>query len=233
MPHRYLQTLSTDSVQAAQERYGSRTSVERMTHGRDTDGLLGPNEIAYINGRDGFYLATVGETRWPYIQYRGGPAGFLHALPDRDGHSVLAWADLRGNRQYVSVGNLAASPRVSLFLMDYANQQRLKILGSATVHDLVDVGEGEPSAEVVDLAHQLTPPKAGPGRAPVIERVVIVDVHAYDWNCPQHINQRWTLDELSPALEALQREIEGLRSDNQRLRAKVGQDNPPLRKDPS
>jgi uncharacterized protein len=229
MSHRYLDTLTTTSVKAAQQRYGSRTSMERATRNWDTDGFLGPDEITYLAGRDGFYLATVGETGWPYVQYRGGPAGFLHVLPDRDGHGVLAWADLRGNRQYLSVGNLAGSPRVSILLMDYANRQRLKILGTATVHDL-GTGDSAPAAELVHLARRLTPPPDA-GRPPVVERIVTVDVHGYDWNCPQHITPRWTREELAPALTELHGELARLRSENERLRATVGDDRSRQRQD--
>lgn len=216
MPHRYLDTLTTGTVKAAQERYGSRASVDRMIRGWDTDGLLGHDEADYIAGRDGFYLATVGETGWPYTQYRGGPPGFLHVLPPRDGHSVLAWADYRGNRQYVSVGNVAASSRVSVFLMDYANRQRLKILGTARIYDVA--GNASPaSPDIAELAERLAPPR-GSGRGPLVERVITVDVHGYDWNCPQHITPRWTRQELAPALADMQSELERLRAENEHLR---------------
>ena len=219
MPHRYLDTLTTPSVQAVRERHGSRTAMDRVTRGWHTDGLLGPEEIAYLAGRDGFYLATVGETGWPYVQYRGGPPGFLHVLPprsaDRERHSVLAWADLRGNRQYLSVGNLAASPRVSLFLMDYAHRRRLKIIGTAAV---VDVRDGVP-AELVPLV-------AEAGAEGTVERVVTVDVHGYDWNCPQHITPRFTAAELEDALAPVRAELAHLRAENARLRERAGSGAP-------
>ena len=213
MPHRYLDTLTTPTVQAARERHGSRTSMDRLIRGWDTDGLLGPDETAYIAGRDGFYLATMGETGWPYVQDRGGSPGFLHVLPPRDGtaperHSVLAWADLRGNRQYLSLGNLGFSPRVSLFLMDYAGRRRLKVLGTAAV---VDVGDDVPA----DLAELVGAARAE-GR---VERVVTVDVHGYDWNCPQHITPRWTEAELGDALAPIRDELARLRAENERLRS--------------
>jgi hypothetical protein len=215
----------TDAVQAAQQRYGSRAGMARLTRGWDTDGLLGPDETEYVTGRDGFYLATVGETGWPYVQYRGGPTGFLRVLPEQGDHSVLAWADYRGNRQYLSVGNLAASPRVSLFLMDYANRRRLKILGTARVHDLGSTGPGELSAEVVALAERLTPPP-DPRRPVIEERVVTVDVHGYDWNCPQHITPRWTEQELTPLAGDLHEELARLRGENERLRAELAARTP-------
>lgn len=216
MPHRYLETLTTDGVRAAQERHGSRTSMDRVIRGWDTDGLLGPEEIAYIASRDGFYLATVGEAGWPYLQYRGGPPGFLHVLSPpvaadrRDGHSVLAWADVRGNRQYLSVGNLGSEPRVSLFLMDYARRRRLKILGTAAV---IDVDHGVPA----ELAHVAD----GPRTHGTVERLVTVAVHGYDWNCPRHITPRWTETELADTLAPVGDELARLRAENQRLRAAV------------
>lgn len=214
MPHRYLETLTTDGVRAAQERHGSRTSMDRVIRGWDTDGLLGPEEAAYIASRDGFYLATVGETGWPYLQYRGGPPGFLHVLSPpaatdhRDGHSVLAWVDVRGNRQYLSVGNLGSSPRVSLFLMDYARGRRLKILGTAAV---IDVSQGVPA----DLSHLVEETRT----SGMVERLVTVAVHGYDWNCPQHITPRWTEAELADTLAPVRDELARLRAENDRLRA--------------
>jgi predicted pyridoxine 5'-phosphate oxidase superfamily flavin-nucleotide-binding protein len=214
--HRYLNALTTPSVEAARERHGSRTSVRRLIDRWDTDGVLGEDETEFIEGRDGFYLGTVGETGWPYIQHRGGPPGFLHVLdaaPTAPEASRLAWADFRGNRQYVSVGNLGASSRVSLFLMDYARQQRLKILGTARV---LDVRE---SAEAEELAAQLADPEY-PAR---VERVITVTVHGYDWNCPQHITPRWTREELAPALEPLRTEIDALHGENSRLRQQIAE----------
>jgi predicted pyridoxine 5'-phosphate oxidase superfamily flavin-nucleotide-binding protein len=211
MPYRYLTELTTPSVEAAQQRYGSRTSMRRLAEGLHTDSRLGSSEAEFISERDGFYLATVGETGWPYIQHRGGPPGFLRLLEGTGPQSVLGWADFRGNRQYLSMGNLGASPRVSLFLMDYAAQLRLKILGTARVLDVRDGGEA------ADLAERLTVP----GYDARVERVVTVDVHSFDWNCPQHITPRWTQTELTSALEPLHAELEGLRAENRRLRGEL------------
>src|ERR1700754_468008 len=119
MPYRFLHEMTPPSVAAAQERYGSQAAVQRMVAPGDTTPLLSEPEAAFVMARDSFYLATISENGWPYIQHRGGPPGFLQVLDPVDGHSVLAWADLRGNRQYLSVGNLGHSPKVSLLLMDY------------------------------------------------------------------------------------------------------------------
>lgn len=186
--------------------------MERLVAGWDTSALLGPPETEFIAARDGFYLGTVGQDGWPYVQYRGGPPGFLHVLEPTTTASRLAWADFRGNRQYLSVGNLAASPRVSLFLMDYAGRQRLKILGEASV---ADVQGGDPAT--VELAQRLTPPDY-PAR---VERVISVEVVGFDWNCPQHITQRWSREELTPALAPLRTELEQLRRENADLRIRL------------
>lgn len=208
MPHRYLQELTTDSVAAAQQRYGSRLAIQRVTARWDTDGLLGPDEVGFIAERDGFYLATVNENGWPYVQHRGGPPGFLHVLDPVDGRSVLGWADVRGNRQYLSVGNLDAGERVSLLLMDYARQRRLKIIGTARVLDARD-------AESSALDARLPVRASG-----TPERFIAVTVHGYDWNCPQHITPRYTEAELAGLLAPVRAELARLREENRTLRSR-------------
>ncbi|WP_033341570.1 pyridoxamine 5'-phosphate oxidase family protein [Catenuloplanes japonicus] len=204
MPHRYLAALDTPSVEAAQREYGSHTAMRRLISGWDTDAVLGEDETAFIAARDSFYLATVGETGWPYVQHRGGPPGFVTVLGEEDDASVLAWADYRGNRQYVSVGNLRASARVSLLFMDYAQQQRLKVLGEARV---LKADEGP----------ELTARVSTPDYHARVERIITVRVHGYDWNCPQHITPRWTRAELAPALEKLHTELDTLRARTRHL----------------
>jgi predicted pyridoxine 5'-phosphate oxidase superfamily flavin-nucleotide-binding protein len=186
MSTRYLGIATTASVAAAQEHYGSATQWARMgARGHADDAgrsqRLGPPELAFIAARDGFYLASVSETGWPYVQYRGGPTGFLTAVDT----STLGFADFRGNRQYITTGNVRANDRVSLFLMDYAHRQRLKIFGHMRIIDAAD----DPT-----LAERLTVP-GYPGR---VERLVLIAVEAFDWNCPQHITPRFTATELAP-----------------------------------
>jgi predicted pyridoxine 5'-phosphate oxidase superfamily flavin-nucleotide-binding protein len=188
MSTRYLGIATTASVAAAQEHYGSATQWARMgARGHADDAgrsqRLGPPELAFIAARDGFYLASVSETGWPYVQYRGGPTGFLTAVDT----STLGFADFRGNRQYITTGNVRANDRVSLFLMDYAHRQRLKIFGHMRIIDAAD----DPT-----LAERLTVP-GYPGR---VERLVLIAVEAFDWNCPQHITPRFTQAELEVAL---------------------------------
>ena len=179
MARAFAEIAFTPSVRAAQARYGSAKAGERFlsdeTDSRDT---LSENEASFIQARDGFYLGTVSEDGWPYVQFRGGPAGFLRVL---DGKTV-AWADFRGNRQYLSAGNLGANYRVSLFLMDYPNRRRLKLWGRAQIVD---------ASENPSLAKARFPE----GYKAIPERVVSVTIAAYDWNCPQHIPQRLTAEE--------------------------------------
>jgi hypothetical protein len=145
---------------------------------------LTEKEAGFIAARDSFYMATVSETGWPYIQHRGGPKGFVRILsPNR-----LAIADFRGNRQYMSVGNLAADNRVSLFFMDYPNRRRLKVLAYAST-----VGRDEDGDLIATVRDE--------GYRAVIERAMVFDVEAFDWNCPQHITPRFTEDELVAAFE--------------------------------
>jgi predicted pyridoxine 5'-phosphate oxidase superfamily flavin-nucleotide-binding protein len=161
----------TPSVVAVQERQGSRQAYARLEG--EADEVLGPSEKTFIEARDGFYLASVSESMWPYVQFRGGQHGFLKVLDPK----TLAFLDLRGNRQYLSVGNIMANDRVTLFLMDYPNRRRLKIWGHARI-------EEDPAAVF---------PEADLSRA---ERAIVMTLAAFDWNCPQHIPQRFTLEEL-------------------------------------
>lgn len=205
MVHSYLDALVTPSVAAAQERMGSRNAQERHVDTAEVPPTLGPDEAEFVAGRDWFVLATVGESGWPYVQHRGGPAGFLRVL---DEGRTVAWADLRGNRQYLSVGNLSASPRVSLLLLDQARRARLKVIGEATLHEEPD------DALLATVRH--------PDQQGRVERVVTVAVRGFDWNCPQHITPRWSAEELAPVLAerfaGLEAELAALRAENARLR---------------
>jgi predicted pyridoxine 5'-phosphate oxidase superfamily flavin-nucleotide-binding protein len=183
MSAHYGTVAFTDDVRDAQTRYGSRAIYDRVESRAGTtpgpDGLTA-TERDFLTDRDGFYVATVSATGWPYVQYRGGPPGFLRVL---DAHT-LGWADFRGNLQYISTGNLAGDERVSLLVMDYAHRRRLKVFGRARVV--------EASAEP-ELIGEL----ADDGYDAVVERGVLVAVEAFDWNCPQHITQRFTVAEIA------------------------------------
>lgn len=164
----------TPGVRDAQRRYAGREHPARAPRSE-----LGAREAAFIAARDSFYLATVSESGWPYLQHRGGPAGFVHVL----GPTTLAFADFSGNRQYVSTGNLLHDPRVSLILVDYPARRRLKILGHARVLDR----DGAPAG----LLERVAPAEAGL----VVERLMVIEVAAFDWNCSQHITPRYTESE--------------------------------------
>ena len=179
MTHRFADLTFTESVKVAQEQYGSRPHNLRFQENLGPNDKLTPRETDFIAQRDTFYLATVSETGWPYVQHRGGPAGFLKVL----GPNQLAYADFRGNTQLISVGNVVKNDRCSLILMDYPNRRRLKILGHMRV-------EGGRPLEAGDLAKVELPEYKAQ-----VERVVFIDVVAFDWNCPQHITRRYTESE--------------------------------------
>jgi predicted pyridoxine 5'-phosphate oxidase superfamily flavin-nucleotide-binding protein len=190
MGNRFAEIAFTTTVQAQQEVHGSRASYARQLEGEPWNDRLGPRELDFIAARDGFYLASVGETGWPYVQFRGGPPGFLRVLDER----TVAWADFRGNRQYVSVGNTSGNDRVSMILMDYANRRRLKLLGHARI---LEVGADD------ELAGRLVVP----GYSAVVERAIVVEIAGFDWNCPQHITPRFTLEEIERSTRPLRERV--------------------------
>ena len=194
MAHKFAELTFTPNVKTEQSARGSRQAYARLEQGEDHHNVLCPQEAAFIGMRDSFYMATVSETGWPYIQHRGGPAGFLKVLDEK----TIGFADFRGNRQYISVGNLKSDDRVSLFLMDYANKARLKILGRARIVDASDE----------ETLNRL----ALPAYRAQVERGMLISVEALDWNCPQHITQRFTLAEIEGATESLRKRIEELES---------------------
>lgn len=204
MGHKYSEIAFTDTVKAVQQRMGSRAAYARREAGPDMNDRLGPIEAAFITARDSFYIASVSETGWPYVQFRGGPPGFLRVLDEH----TLGYADFRGNKQYITTGNVIGDDRVSLFLMDYAHRERLKILGHMAITD----GKDNP-----ELLAQL----AVPDYQARVERAVLITVVAFDWNCPQHITPRFTQDELVEALAPIRQEMASLRAENERLRGRL------------
>jgi hypothetical protein len=180
MGRRFAEIALTPAVKEEQERHGSRRQYQRVEEQGEPGDRLGPQERAFVQARDGFYMSTISETGWPYIQYRGGPKGFLKILDDR----TLGFADLGGNMQYISTGNLKLNDRVALFLMDYPHQRRLKILGHVQVY------EGDSDAKKWIDRLKTDERNSRP------ERAYVIRVAAFDWNCPQHITQRFTIEEL-------------------------------------
>lgn len=202
MGRRFAELAFTPKVKEQQELHNSRRQYEHVEQAGRSDRQLGPQEQAFIRERDEFYMATVSETGWPYIQYRGGARGFLHVTDDR----TLGFADLRGNKQYISVGNLYHDTRVALFLMDYPNQQRLKIFGRVKIY------EGD------EAARELIRKLKSPGESTPVERAIVIDVEAFDWNCPQHITPRYTQEELADIIEPVRVRLRELEAENAELR---------------
>lgn len=184
----YLATTGTPSVRAAQAHYYGAARQLPPAPGRD---LLTAEETDFLATRDSFYLATSTENGWPYVQHRGGPPGFLKVL----GPNQLGFADFGGNRQLISTGNLATNDRATLFLMDYPRQERLKLLGHARVLD---------AREHPQLADQLTP---APELRRQVERLYLIDVIAFDWNCPKFITRRFTEAEVEAMVTPLRQRI--------------------------
>jgi predicted pyridoxine 5'-phosphate oxidase superfamily flavin-nucleotide-binding protein len=196
MARRFAELAFTDSVRAAQQRYGGRAAVHGLERTSEARDRLGAAEAMFIARRDGFFMATVGENGWPYVQFRGGPGGFLKVLDER----TLGYADFRGNRQYITAGNLLADSRAALILMEYAAPRRLKLWARARIVD---------TADYPALAERL----AMPGYPAKVERAVLLTVEAFDWNCPQHITPRFTEAELLAAVAPLQHRIAELEAE--------------------
>ena len=202
MGHRFLEIVGTPAVHAAQAANDSRRSYARMEGGPPNHDQIGAAEAAFIAARDSFYIASVSATGWPYLQHRGGSTGFLKVLDLR----LLGFADYSGNKQYVTLGNIATDDRVALFLMDYPNRRRIKILGRIALV----AGDDNP-----ELAARL----ADGGVA--AERFFVIRVEAFDWNCPQHITPRYTAADIEAAVEPLRRRLRATEVENAELRAQL------------
>lgn len=203
MSGHYAQVAFTPLVTEHQEIHGSAAAYARMAEAGGEPDRIGRGEAAFISSRDSFFLATVSETGWPYMQHRGGPPGFLKVIDD----TTLGFADFRGNRQYITRGNLDHDERVSLFLIDYQLQARMKIFGRARVVE----PEDDPA-----LVESLAPA----GSSARVERAILIDVEAYDWNCKQHIPQlvplavaRRTVAELTERIGELEAQLAAARGD--------------------
>jgi predicted pyridoxine 5'-phosphate oxidase superfamily flavin-nucleotide-binding protein len=203
MPYGFLDIAITPSVRAVQASMGADSAWQDFKGDRAFDRFR-ENEAAFIAERDSFYIATVSETGWPYVQHRGGPRGFLKLIDDR----TLAFADYRGNRQYISTGNLAADDRACLFLMDYARRARLKIYARVEVLAL-------------DEDPALTAAVAMPEYRAKLERIFRLRLEAFDWNCQQHITPRFSEGEIGHAIRPLHDRLEALETENARLRGRL------------
>ncbi|MGI9354750.1 MAG: pyridoxamine 5'-phosphate oxidase family protein [Rhizobiaceae bacterium] len=198
----YYGVAFTEAVKKEQKDRGSLGTFDTA---RDRLNSLGENELAFIAARDSFYMATVGENGWPYLQHRGGPQGFIRVADE----TTLAIADFRGNRQYISLGHLASDDRVALFMMDYTNRARLKLYAHAcavAVEDALDL------AALVET----------PGYRGKIEHILTFKIAGYDWNCPQHIAERYTLADIKTATQNYRGRIAQLEAEVAALQKKQG-----------
>ncbi len=190
----YAKLAFTDRIKTLQEAHGSRKGYQKMETFAFPDGLS-ERELQFIAARDSFYVASLGENGYPYMQHRGGPRGFLRAID----HKTLAFLDFRGNMQYITTGNVQTHKKVSLFLMDYPNRLRLKIYAEVEV---VEPSERPALWEALQLE----------GYTYKAERAMVFHVKAFDWNCPQHITPRFTEEEIKQLLQPYEKEIDRLKA---------------------
>ena len=203
MAKNFAEIAFTDAVKKLQEKHGSRKSYERMEKFNEVDGLT-DNEMSFIQDRNSFYLASIGVKEFPYIQHRGGPKGFLKVLDSKR----LGFIDFIGNKQYVSVGNMATNNNVSLIMIDYPTKTRLKIFAKAEVIELKDNPELYEQLNLDD--YKFRP-----------ERMMVFNIEAYDWNCPQHITPRYTTEEIEKAFLPQQEYITSLEEEIKELKEKI------------
>ena len=205
MAYGFLDIAVTPAVRAAQEANGVAEMWQDFRGHREFDRFDEATK-GFIAGRDSFYLASVSETGWPYVQHRGGARGFLRVIDD----TTLAFADYRGNRQYISLGNLSANDKTSLFLMDYPNRTRLKIYARAKAYAL-------------DEDPELTQKVLGDGPPVRAERIITLQLESFDWNCPQYIVPRFTADEIEGTLQPIRVRLAALEAENEALKERLGQ----------
>jgi hypothetical protein len=194
----------TPTIKALQERHGSRGQYARMEQSDPADDGLGPMEKEFLAERDSFYMASTGSTGWPYIQHRGGPAGFVKVIDD----NTIAFANFSGNKQYVTSGNAVTDNRVALIFVDYPRQERLKLLGK------LEILEGEKASEWLEKVRH-------PEYKAAVDSVYVVHVEAFDWNCPQHIVPRFTAVQIRELLVPAEKRMQELEDENQTLREQL------------
>jgi predicted pyridoxine 5'-phosphate oxidase superfamily flavin-nucleotide-binding protein len=203
MAKNFAEIAFSEAVKELQEKHGSRKGYERMEKFNVVDGLS-ENEKRFIEDRDSFYLASIGVKNFPYIQHRGGPKGFVKVI---DKHTI-GFIDFTGNKQYISVGNVATNNNVALIMMDYPARARLKIFARTEIIELKDNPELLDSFDLGE--YQYRP-----------ERIMLFHIEAYDWNCPQHITPRFTVGEIEKALKPQLEKITQLEEENQLLKQKL------------
>ncbi len=203
MAKNYAELAFTAAVKVLQEKNGSRRGYDRMEKFGVADGLT-DNEINFIEDRDSFYMASLGENEFPYIQHRGGPKGFLKVLDSKK----LGFIDFTGNKQYISIGNIATNKNISLIMLDYPSRARLKIYAKAEVVELIDEPELYESLDLND--YKFRP-----------ERMIVFHIEAYDWNCPQHIVPRYTEEDIKESFESQYSYINSLEEEIKMLKSKL------------
>jgi len=199
----YAQLAFTDAIKKIQEEVGSRGAYDRMEKTSVVDGLT-ENEIRFIGERDSFYMASFGENEYPYIQHRGGPAGFIKVIDNK----TIGIVDFAGNRQYISTGNISKNEKVALILLSYPQRARLKLYANAKI---VDLEENEALYELLKPADYKFRP----------ERMMVFEIQAYDWNCPQHIVPRYSAEEIEEALLPQKEYIKNLENKIKELELKL------------
>ncbi len=207
MAKNFASLAFTDAVKEMQKKMGSRKSYARMERETYVDGLT-ENEIDFIVQRDSFYMASIGENVFPYIQHRGGPKGFVKVLDAKR----IGFIDFKGNVQYISVGNIATNNNVALIMVDYPGRTRLKILAKA---EIVEFKNDDSLFEFLDLGEYKFRP----------ERMMVLHIEAYDWNCPQHITPRYTVEDIEAAFAPQRNQIIALQNEVKELKAKLSAGN--------
>ena len=203
MAKNFAEIAFTDAVKKLQENHGSRSNYERMEKFNIIDGLT-HSEVAFIKNLDSFYLASIGVKEYPYIQHRGGPKGFLKVLDSKR----IGFVDFVGNKQYVSVGNMVTNNNVSLIMIDYPSKTTLKIFAKSEIVELKDNPE---LYGLLDLDDYKFRP----------DRMIVFHIEAYDWNCPQHITPRYTIEEINNALLPQQKHMASLEQEVKELKEKI------------
>jgi uncharacterized protein len=196
--------LFTPVIKKLQARYGSRRQYERMVSSSAEREHFTEFETEFLAGRDSFYWATISSSGWPYVQHRGGPPGFLKVIDDH----TLAFADFSGNKQYITTGNLLTDNRAAMIFVDYPRRARLKVLGRAKVL------EGKEAAPLMDRV-------TIPGYKVQIERIFVIHIEAFDWNCQQHIVPRYTAEEIHAAVHAIEERVTTLETENEKLQQEL------------
>jgi predicted pyridoxine 5'-phosphate oxidase superfamily flavin-nucleotide-binding protein len=204
MAYTFGSLVFTPVIKALQEQYGSRRQYARREDSGFSQDGIGPSELQFLGECDSFYMASIGATGWPYVQHRGGPKGFLKVIHE---HTV-AFADFRGNKQFISTGNLTTDDRVALIMVDYPRQARLKIIGR------VKIVEGTEAKEWIEKVRD-------PDYEAVVERVFVIQVEAFDWNCQQHITPRFTEEQIRGALTPIEKRMQTLEQENERLQGEL------------